>query len=81
MTTQMSSRDFNQRVSEAKKASKDGPIFITQRGKPQHVLLSIEAYERLTGLGERISDLLAQPSGLEFDPLKLDDLPQPADFS
>ena len=74
MTTRMSSRDFNQRVNEAKKASNDGPVFITQRGKPQHVLLSIDAYERLTGLGGRISELVAEPSGIEFDPPTLSDL-------
>lgn len=81
MTTRMSSRDFNQRVNEAKKATQSGPVFITHRGKPQHVLLSIEAYERLTGQGQSIADLLAEPSQIEFDPPKLVDLAQGADFS
>lgn len=81
MATRMSSRDFNQRVNEAKQASKRGPVFITRRGKPEHVLLSIEAYEQLTGAGTRIADLLAEPSGTEFEPARLADLAQAADFS
>jgi prevent-host-death family protein len=45
----MTSREFNQSASEAKKASLNGPVFfITGRGKPSHVLLSIEEYRRLT---------------------------------
>jgi prevent-host-death family protein len=42
--TTLSSREFNQDTSRAKKASLDGPVFITDRGKPAHVLLSIEEY-------------------------------------
>ena len=32
--TTFSSREFNQYVSEAKKAAESGPVFITDRGKP-----------------------------------------------
>ena len=81
MTIRMSSREFNQHVNEAKKAAQTSPVFITQRGKPQHVLLSIEAYERLTGQGQSIAALLAEPSGIELNPPKLTDLAQAADFS
>lgn len=42
MTT-INSRTFNQDASGAKRAAQDGPVFITDRGKPAHVLLSIEA--------------------------------------
>ena len=42
--TTLSSRAFNQDASRAKKAAKSGPVFITDRGKPAHVLLSIEEY-------------------------------------
>ena len=41
MTT-FSSREFNQRASEAKKAASKGPVFITDRGRPAHFLMSIE---------------------------------------
>jgi prevent-host-death family protein len=45
MTT-LSSREFNQDTSKAKKAAKSGPVFITDRGRPAHVLLSIEHSSR-----------------------------------
>jgi PHD/YefM family antitoxin component YafN of YafNO toxin-antitoxin module len=41
-TTTISSREFNQNTSEAKRAAKNGPVFITDRRQPAHVLLSIE---------------------------------------
>ena len=47
--TTLSSRAFNQDTSGAKKAAKRGPVIITDRGRPAHVLLSIEQYQRLTG--------------------------------
>lgn len=43
---QMSSRQFNQDTSGAKKAAERGPVYITDRGRPAHVLLTYEAYER-----------------------------------
>ena len=36
-------------------------MFITDRGKPAYVLLSIEEYQRLTGQRANIADLLAMP--------------------
>ncbi|MBM3752267.1 MAG: type II toxin-antitoxin system Phd/YefM family antitoxin [Acidimicrobiia bacterium] len=58
----LSSREFNQQASEAKKAAKRGPVFITERGKPAHVLLSIEAYRRLTGTGVSLAEAVADRS-------------------
>ena len=37
--TTLSSRAFNQDSSGAKKAAAEGPVFITDRGRPAHVLL------------------------------------------
>jgi prevent-host-death family protein len=51
--TTLSSREFNQDASRAKKATKDGPVFITDSGRPAHVLFSIEEYRRLTGQRRR----------------------------
>jgi prevent-host-death family protein len=59
--TTLSSREFNQDTSRAKKAAADGPVFITDRGKPAHVLLSIEEYQRITGQRRNMADLLAMP--------------------
>ena len=82
MTT-INSRTFNQDASGAKRAALDGPVFITDRGKPAHVLLSIEAYRRLTGKQESILDLLADPEAADvtFEPGRLRDLTRPADLS
>jgi len=63
-TTTVSSRQFNQDVSSAKRASCDGPVMITDRGEPAHVLLSIEEYRRITEKDRNILDLLAMP---DFD--------------
>lgn len=47
----MSSRQFNQEVSAAKRAADHGPVVVTDRGKPAYVLLSMDEYRRLKGLG------------------------------
>jgi prevent-host-death family protein len=71
--TTLSSREFNQDASRAKKAANDGPVFITDRGKPAHVLLSIEDYRKLAGGQRKIADALAMPGAedIEFDPPKI----------
>lgn len=73
MITTLSSREFNQDTSRAKKAALQGPVFITDRGKPAHVLLSIEEYLRITGQTLSIVDMLAMPEDdeIDFDPPKL----------
>lgn len=63
----LSSREFNQDASRAKKAAKDGPVFITDRGRLAHVLLTIEDYQRLAGASSSIIDLLAMPGAAEID--------------
>ena len=50
MTKTISSRDFNQDVSGAKSLADDGPVVITDRGKPAYVLMKHEAYERMLSL-------------------------------
>ncbi len=81
--TTLSSREFNQHASEAKKAANNGPVFITDRGSPAHVLLSIKDYQRLTEGQQKIADLLAMPGvediELEIPPMR--DLARSEDFS
>lgn len=81
--TTLSSRELNQDVTRAKKATKSGPVFITDRGKPAHVLLSIEEYQRLTKQRRNIADALAMPdvADIEFEPPRVTIDTQPADFS
>jgi prevent-host-death family protein len=64
--TTLTSREFNQDTSGAKKAASQGPVFITDRGRPAHVLLTIEDYLRLTGGHMSLAEALAQP-GADFD--------------
>ncbi len=82
--TTLSSREFNQHSSQAKKAALKGPVFITDRGKPAHVLLSIEEYRKLQGNGMSIVEALAMSAGgqdFEFDPPRLNIHIRPADLS
>ncbi|MBK7663692.1 MAG: type II toxin-antitoxin system Phd/YefM family antitoxin [Sterolibacteriaceae bacterium] len=65
--TIMSSREFNQHASDAKRAANKGPVFITDRGRPAHVLLSIEDYRRLTGGQTTLVEALAQRGVADFD--------------
>ena len=81
--TTISSRDFNRDTGKAKRAAQRGPVFITDRGKPSHVLLSIDEYRRLVDEGESIVDLLAMPEeeDIEFEPEPIRGLlHRPADF-
>jgi prevent-host-death family protein len=81
--TTFSSREFNQAASEAKRAANSGPVFITDRGRPAHVLMSIAHYQSLTASRKKIADLLAM-TGLQdadFEAPLMRDLAKPADFS
>ena len=82
--TTISSREFNQDTSRAKKAAQDGPVFITDHGRPAHVLITIEEYQRLTGRPITLAEALAQPdvSDFELDPPKINGpLSKPVDLS
>lgn len=81
--TTLSSRELNQDVTRAKKATRNGPVFITDRGKPAHVLLSFEDYQRLTRQRRNIADALVMPdiADIEFEPPRVTIEVRPADFS
>ena len=63
VSTTMTSREFNQDTGRAKKAAANGPVFVTDRGAPTHVLLNIDEYRRLTNTGKSLAELLAFPQG------------------
>lgn len=65
--TTLTSREFNQDTSGAKKAALRGPVFITDRGRPAHVLLTIEEYRRLAGGNMSLAEALAQPGHADFE--------------
>lgn len=79
----ITAREFNQDVARAKRAANDGPVFITDRGKPAHVLLTAEAYERLAAKPRSIIEALAHPESahIDFDlPERPRTLAKPFDF-
>ena len=61
-TTTLSSRQFNQDAGKAKKAAAQGPVIITDRGRPAHVLLTFDDYQKIAGSRGNIADLLAMPA-------------------
>jgi PHD/YefM family antitoxin component YafN of YafNO toxin-antitoxin module len=63
----ISSRDFNQDVSQAKRFARAEPVFVTDRGKPTHVLMSIDAFRQITGQTESVVELLAMPGLAEIE--------------
>jgi prevent-host-death family protein len=84
MSKTISSREFNQDTSGAKRAAAEGPVFITDRGEPAYVLLNIEDYRRLAGAEGSVVDLLAAEPGTEDIELEIRearDLGRAADLS
>jgi PHD/YefM family antitoxin component YafN of YafNO toxin-antitoxin module len=80
--TSLTSSEFDQNVSAAKEAALNGPVFLTDNGRPTHVLLTIEDYQRLTLQAMSLAEALAQPgvADFEFEPPRLDIRLKPADF-
>jgi prevent-host-death family protein len=70
-TKKLTSREFNQDTGRAKRAARSGPVYITDRGRPSHVLLTFEDYERLAGNQATIIELLSQPPGIDDTPLDI----------
>lgn len=81
--TTLSSRELNHDVSSAKKAAKDGPVIITDRGKPSHVLMTYEEFQRLTGKRRSLVEALAMSglSEIDFDPPRAGIAPREVDFT
>lgn len=81
--TTISSREFNQDTSSAKKAARLGPVIITDRGKASHVLLSIEEYQKLSRATASIVDLLVMPetADIEFETERAVIIHRPVDLS
>ena len=80
--TKMSSREFNQDIGRAKRAAEEGPVIITDRGKPAYVLMRHESWRRLAGSATPISEMLAMEGAadFEFEPPRLGRVTRPVDF-
>jgi prevent-host-death family protein len=81
--TTFSSRELNHDVSSAKKAAKSGPVIITDRGKPSHVLMTYGEFERLTGKRRSLVEALSMPglSGIDLEPSRVEIMPRGVDLS
>lgn len=80
----ITSREFNQDVSKAKRDALKGPVFITDRGRPAHVLLTIEDYQKISEKEASIAELLGMPEAadIDFDPPQLNsEMQKAADLS
>ena len=73
--TTISSRAFNQDAGGAKRAAENGPVIITDRGRPSHVLLSFEDYRKLAGGGQSLFEVVAQDEDddIDFEPALMGD--------
>ncbi|HWH84099.1 MAG TPA: type II toxin-antitoxin system prevent-host-death family antitoxin [Burkholderiaceae bacterium] len=71
--TTLSSREFNQDTAGAKKAARKGPVVITDRGQPAHVLITYERYRELTAGDADIVTMLAMPeaASVAFRPARV----------
>lgn len=79
----LSSRELNHDVSSAKKAAQDGPVVITDRGKPSHVLMTYGEFQRLSGRRRNLAEALAMPglASIDFDPPRAEIAPRKIDLS
>ena len=75
----MSSLEFDRDAGRAQQLAEKEPVFITDRGKASHVLLSIGQYRRLAGhegnTRDRpvMDDMDPQPTGnTDFRPVEFD---------
>lgn len=83
MAKTLTSREFNQDTGLAKRAAQDGPVYITDRGQPSHVLMTFEAYNKLATHSTSMSDLLSATPGIgdfDFEPSRSRDLAEPMSF-
>ncbi|MGE0211438.1 MAG: type II toxin-antitoxin system Phd/YefM family antitoxin [Parvibaculaceae bacterium] len=80
--TTLSSRELNHDVSRAKKAAQSGPVVITDRGKPSHVLMTYDEFQRLTGKRRSLVEALAMSglSDIDFDPPRAEITPRRIDL-
>ncbi|MCL1798461.1 MAG: type II toxin-antitoxin system Phd/YefM family antitoxin [Eggerthellaceae bacterium] len=67
----MTAREFNQHTGRAKLLARQEPLFITERGRTEYVLLSIDEYNEIKDSGKTLADLVPADEGrhyaLDFD--------------
>lgn len=69
--TTVSAREFARDLAAAKKAASNGPVIVTDRGRPTYALLRIEDYYALSGAQSKslLAVMDAIPGGdFDFEP-------------
>lgn len=61
MSATFTAREYNQDASRVKRAARHGPVIITERGRPEFVMLSFEEYQRRLVGQPNLADLLSCP--------------------
>ena len=81
--TIITSREFNRDAGKAKREARKGPVFITDRGRASHVLLTVQDFQEMTGAQASIADWLAMPEAadIDFRPPRLEIMTRPADMA
>jgi prevent-host-death family protein len=73
-----SSREFAHNLAGVKRAAQEGPVFITDRGRPTYALMKIEDFRQLANAGAPsrslldVMDSLPTTAGIEFEPARLE---------
>ncbi|MFN0113904.1 MAG: type II toxin-antitoxin system Phd/YefM family antitoxin [Paracoccaceae bacterium] len=67
MPLTLTSRQFNQDTARAKREAAKGPVFVTDRGRTTHVLLTVEEFERMKGPKKTLADMLYWPGAAEVE--------------
>lgn len=79
----MSSREFNHYLGKAKRAADEGPVVVTERGRPAYVLMKYEDYRPSKKSGLTMFDLLHDPEAgdFDFDPPRVQEIgPRPVEL-
>ncbi|MCJ2116247.1 type II toxin-antitoxin system Phd/YefM family antitoxin [Methylobacterium sp. J-001] len=76
------SREFNREPDRIKRAAADGPVIITERGRPIMAVLPYDAYERLKASPGNILDALDMEGvgDIDIDFTRPATFPRPATF-
>lgn len=65
--TTVTSRSVNQDANTAKHASELGPVVISDRGRPAHVLLTYADYKKLASKATKVADPIAMPGANDIE--------------
>lgn len=80
-----SSREFLRDAAAVKRAAQEGPVFITDRGEPRFVLLTVQSYYAQQNQSQQSflahMDAIDGGGSFEFEPATLDGSLRIPDFS